>query len=123
MKQPCVYILASKRNGTLYTGVTSDLVQRVWQHKNGVVEGFTKRYGVHLLVWFEIHETMASAIAREKAIKEWKRAWKIELIEKSNPTWRDLYGEIVYAGFRRHDEARAGPFHTPNGQKFTHSIS
>ena len=84
MKQPCVYILASKRNGTLYTGVTSDLVQRVWQHKNGVVEGFTKRYGVHLLVWFEIHETMASAIAREKAIKEWKRAWKIELIEKSN---------------------------------------
>ena len=80
MKQPCVYILASKRNGTLYTGVTSDLVQRVWQHKNGVVEGFTKRYGVHLLVWFEIHETMASAIAREKAIKEWKRAWKIELI-------------------------------------------
>ena len=95
MKQPCVYILASKRNGTLYTGVTSDLVQRVWQHKNGVVEGFTRRYAVHWLVWFEIHETMASAIAREKAIKEWKRAWKIELIEQSNPTWRDLYGEIV----------------------------
>ena len=95
MKQPCVYILASKRNGTLYTGVTSDLVQRVWQHKNGVVEGFTKRYGVDLLVWFELHETMASAIAREKAIKEWQRAWEIELIEKSNPTWRDLYGEIV----------------------------
>jgi putative endonuclease len=95
MKQPCVYILASKRNGTLYTGVTADLVQRVWQHKNGVVEGFSKRYRVHTLVWFEIHETMVSAIAREKAIKEWKRAWKIELIEKSNPTWRDLYGEIV----------------------------
>jgi putative endonuclease len=95
MKQPCVYILASKRNGTLYTGVTADLVQRVWQHKNGVVEGFTKRYRVHTLVWFEIHETMVSAIAREKAIKEWERAWKIELIEKSNPTWRDLYGEIV----------------------------
>ena len=95
MTQPCVYLLASKRNGTLYTGVTSDLVQRVWQHQNGVVEGFTKRYGVHLLVWFELHETMLSAIAREKAIKEWKRAWKIELIETSNPTWRDLYGEIV----------------------------
>ena len=95
MKTPCVYILASKRNGTLYTGVTSDLVQRVWQHKKGVVEGFTKRYRVHLLVWLEIHETMASAIAREKALKEWKRAWKIELIEKSNPPWRDLYGEIV----------------------------
>ena len=95
MKQPCVYILASKRNGTLYTGVTSDLVQRVWQHKNGVVEGFTKRYGVHLLVWFEIHETMASAITREKAIKEWKRAWKLELIEKENPDWRDLYEDLL----------------------------
>jgi len=95
MKQPCVYLLASKRNGTLYTGVTSDLIQRVWQHKNDVVEGFTKRYGVHTLVWFEVHETMASAIAREKAIKEWKRAWKVELIEKNNRTWRDLYDEIV----------------------------
>lgn len=95
MKQPCVYLLASKRNGTLYTGVTSDLIQRVWQHKNDVVEGFTKRYQVHTLVWFEVHETMASAIAREKAIKEWKRAWKVELIEKNNPTWRDLYDEIV----------------------------
>ena len=95
MKQPCVYILASKRHGTLYTGVTSDLVQRVWQHKSDVVEGFTKRYRVHTLVWFEIHQTMDSAIAREKAIKEWKRAWRIELIEKSNPTWSDLYSEIV----------------------------
>ena len=95
MKQPCVYILASKRNGTLYTGVTSDFVQRVWQHEDGVVEGFTKRHRVHMLVWFEIHDTMVNAIAREKAIKEWKRTWKIELIENSNPTWRDLYGEIV----------------------------
>ena len=95
MKQPCVYLLASKRNGTLYVGVTSDLVQRVWQHKNDVVEGFTKRYGVHTLVWFERHETMDSAIAREKAIKEWKRAWKLELVEMNNPTWRDLYDEIV----------------------------
>ena len=95
MKQPCVYLLASKRIGTLYAGVTSDLVQRVWQHKNDVVEGFTKRYGVHTLVWFEVHEAMDSAIAREKAIKEWKRAWKIQLIEPNNPTWRDLYDEIV----------------------------
>lgn len=79
----------------MYTGVALDLVQRVWQRKNDVVEGFTKRHRVHLLVWFEIHETTVSAIARGKAIREWKRAWKIELIEKSNPTWRDLYGEIV----------------------------
>ncbi len=95
MGLPCVYILASKRNGTLYLGVTSNLVQRIWQHKNDFVEGFTKRYGVHTLVWFEAHESMESAIAREKAIKEWKRVWKVELIEKGNPAWRDLYDEIV----------------------------
>lgn len=95
MKLPCVYILASKRNGTLYLGVTSNLVQRIWQHKNDYVEGFTKRYGVHTLVWFEPHESMESAIAREKAIKEWKRVWKVELIENGNPTWRDLIDEIV----------------------------
>ena len=98
MKLPCVYILASKRNGTLYLGVTSNLVQRIWQHKNDFVEGFTKRYGVHTLVWFEAHESMESAIAREKAIKEWspdESGWKVELIEKVNPTWRDFYDEIV----------------------------
>ena len=95
MKQPCVYILASKRNGTLYVGVTSNLVQRVWQHKNDFVAGFTKRYGVHTLVWYESHETMESAIGREKAIKEWKRAWKLELIEQGNSAWRDLYGELA----------------------------
>jgi putative endonuclease len=95
VKQPAVYILASHRNGTLYVGVTSDLVQRVWQHKNGLVEGFTQKYGVHTLVWFERHETMLSAIAREKAIKEWRRAWKLSLIEVLNPQWRDLYDEIV----------------------------
>lgn len=95
MKQPAVYILASRRNGTLYTGVTSSLVERVWQHKNGVVEGFTKRYGLHLLVWYELHETMESAILREKAIKEWKRKWKLELIERTNPTWQDLYASIL----------------------------
>ena len=91
MKQPCVYLLASKRNGTLYCGVTSNLVQRIWQHKNDLVEGFGKRYGVYILVWYEAHETMETAIAREKTIKEWKRAWKLKIIETMNPTWRDLY--------------------------------
>jgi putative endonuclease len=85
VKQPCVYFLASKRNGTLYLGVTSNLIQRVWQHENDLVDGFTKRYGVHSLVWYEVHGNMPTAIAREKAIKQWKRAWKIELIETSNP--------------------------------------
>ena len=95
MKQPCVYILASERNGTLYVGVTSNLVKRVWEHKSDLVGGFTRRYGVHTLVWYEGHETMASAIAREKAIKEWRRAWKLELVEERNPAWRDLYGELA----------------------------
>ena len=93
-KVPCVYILASKRNGTLYVGVTSDLVQRVWQHKNDFVEGFTKQYGVHRLVWYEVHGSMESAIVREKALKKWNRAWKIELIEEGNPGWKDLYDGI-----------------------------
>lgn len=93
-RQPCVYLLASHRNGTLYTGVTSDLPARIWQHRNEVIEGFTECHHVHDLVWLELHETMESAIAREKAIKAWKRAWKIELIEKTNPYWRDLYEEI-----------------------------
>ena len=95
MNQPCVYLLANKRNGTLYVGVTSNLVQRIWQHKKDLAEGFTKKYQVHTLVWYEVHDTMESAIAREKAIKEWNRAWKLELIEKTNPQWRDLYEEIV----------------------------
>ncbi len=95
MKQPCVYILASRRNGTLYTGVTSNLVQRIWQHKNDMAEGFTKKYGAHTLVWYEPHLTMQSAISREKAIKEWRRAWKINLIESANPLWCDLYDEII----------------------------
>lgn len=90
-KLPCVYILASKRNGTLYTGVTSGLKQRVWQHKNDCVEGFTKKYKVHNLVWYEIHDTMMAAIEREKQIKNWKRAWKIKMIEEQNPAWNDLY--------------------------------
>ena len=91
LRTPCVYILSNKPYGTLYIGVTSDLVKRVWQHKNGFVKGFTKRYGVHRLVWCEVHESMASAIGREKALKRWNRAWKIELIEKDNPAWVDLY--------------------------------
>jgi putative endonuclease len=95
VKLPCVYILASRKNGTLYTGVTSNLVQRVWQHKNNLTDGFTKKYGVHTLVWFEPHETMESAITREKAIKEWRRDWKLALIEAINPQWRDLYDDIV----------------------------
>ena len=84
-RQPCVYILASKRNGTLYTGVTSNLLQRIWQHKHDLVEGFTKKYGIKMLVWYEEHSTMETAITREKAIKNWKRNWKLNLIEKCNP--------------------------------------
>jgi putative endonuclease len=90
-----VYLLASRRNGTLYCGVTSDLIKRVWEHKEGVVQGFTERYGVKTLVWFETHEDVIGAVAREKQIKEWKRVWKLEMIEKANPTWRDLYEELL----------------------------
>ena len=95
MKQPCVYMLASQRNGTLYIGVTSDLITRVWEHKQDFVAGFTKKYGVHDLVWYEQHEDMPTAIAREKTLKEWQRAWKLELIEKMNPEWKDLYEGLV----------------------------
>ena len=95
MKMPCVYMLASRRNGTLYVGVTSDLVQRVWQHRSALAEGFTKRYGVHRLVWYEVHETMENAILREMALKKWNRAWKIRLIEETNPAWKDMYEEIA----------------------------
>ena len=95
MKQPCVYILASSWHGTLYVGVTSDLIRRILQHKNDAVDGFTKQYSVHDLVWYELHEDMSDAILREKRIKEWKRASKIELIEAVNPKWRDLYPELV----------------------------
>ncbi|MDO8682049.1 MAG: GIY-YIG nuclease family protein [Armatimonadota bacterium] len=94
-RQPAVYILASRRNGTLYVGVTSDLVGRTWAHSNDVVQGFTNRYAVHHLVWYEVHESMESAIVREKRIKEWRRKWKLELIEAFNPNWLDLYDTIV----------------------------
>ena len=94
-RNPCVYILASRRNGTLYVGVTSDLVKRVWQHQNDFVAGFTREHGVHTLVWFEAHATMYSAITREKVIKRWKRDWKVRLIERANPEWHDLYPSIT----------------------------
>jgi len=95
MKQPAIYIMASKRNGTLYTGVTSGLVGRVWQHREGVADGFTKRYGCKLLVWFELAGTMEAAITREKQIKAGSRAKKLALIEAMNPNWDDLFDQIV----------------------------
>ncbi|MBP9817765.1 GIY-YIG nuclease family protein [Candidatus Shapirobacteria bacterium] len=91
-----VYIMASQKNGTLYTGVTSNLARRVYEHKTGIVEGFTDRYSVHNLVYFEVHEDPISAIIREKQIKKWKREWKIKLIETKNPEWIDLYKDIVW---------------------------
>ena len=93
---PVVYILASQRNGTLYVGVTSNLMARIFQHREGVVAGFTRRYGVKLLVWLEAHSTMDSAILREKQMKKWNRAWKLQLIEKDNPAWRDLAVDLGF---------------------------
>lgn len=95
-KQFYVYILASQRNGTLYTGVTSNLVRRIWQHKEHQLEGFSKKYGVKNLVYFEVHDTSETAITREKQIKKWRRAWKVRLIEEFNPHWKDLYGLIAF---------------------------
>jgi len=92
--RPFLYILASKRNGTLYTGVTSDLITRVAQHKRGLAGGFTSKYGVRTLVYFEPHATMENAIRRERQVKKWRRCWKLELIERQNPRWRDLYPEL-----------------------------
>jgi len=94
-KQPCVYILANKRNGTLYVGVTSDMMKRGWEHRQGVEEGFTRKYGVQMLVHYEVCENMLSAISREKQLKKWNRAWKLRLIEERNPAWRDLWQDIV----------------------------
>ena len=95
MKQPAVYLLASTRNGTLYVGVTSNLIQRIWQHREGSVEGFSSDYLVKTLVWYEMHSTMESAIRREKALKKWNGAWKLKLIEERNPEWIDLWPEIT----------------------------
>jgi putative endonuclease len=94
MKQPCVYILASKPHGTLYIGVTSNLVARIYQHKADLVAGFSQRYSVHRLVYIELHQEMYAAITREKQLKRWKREWKIRLIEEKNPQWQDLYPEL-----------------------------
>ncbi len=107
-KQPCVYILASKPFGTLYIGVTSDLVARLWQHREGAVEGFTKRYAVHRLVHFELFDTMESAIKREKQLKNWHRDWKLNLIARENPDWRDLSLGLGFEPILR-DERQAGP--------------
>ncbi len=90
-----VYILASKRNGTLYIGVTSNLIKRIWEHKNGIIKGFTEKYKVSQLVYYEHHEIAESALKRERNMKEWKRAWKVELIEKINPNWYDLYPDLM----------------------------
>ena len=97
MKQFYVYIICSKRNGTLYTGVTSDLIKRVYQHKNDLAEGFSKKYGVHHLVWYEVHTSSEAAITREKQIMKWHRQWKLNLIEQFNPDWVDLYEAIIHA--------------------------
>ena len=100
-KQPCVYMLASKRDGILYIGVTSNLSNRVNLHKQDLIEGFTKKYGVHTLVYYEMHETMAGAIRREKQLKKWNRAWKVRLVEQLNPEWSDLWtetGEVLMFG-------------------------
>jgi len=99
-KQPCVYILTNKRRGTVYIGVTSDLRKRVWQHKNNLVDGFTKRYNVHHLVWYEVHSLMEYAIQREKQLKKWNRQWKQRLIEKSNLDWKDLYETFLTSARR-----------------------
>ena len=94
-KQAAVYILASKYNGTLYTGATSNLIQRIWQHRSELAEGFTKKYSVHFLVYYELHEEMTTAILREKQLKKWNRQWKINLIEQFNPAWNDLWQELI----------------------------
>ncbi|MDD2775930.1 MAG: GIY-YIG nuclease family protein [Gallionella sp.] len=95
MKQPCVYILSNAARGTLYIGVTSNLIQRVWQHKQDLVDGFSKQYQVHRLVYYEVHEEMLSAITREKQLKKWNRLWKIRLIEETNSSWQDLYLSLI----------------------------
>jgi putative endonuclease len=96
MKQPCVYILASQPHGTLYVGVTSNLPQRLYQHREQHFVGFTQKYAVKMLVWYEIHATMQEAITREKHIKKWNRSWKIRLIEEMNPNWQDLYDTLTF---------------------------
>lgn len=93
--QPAIYILTNKKNGTLYIGVTSHLVQRIWQHRNDLVDGFSKKYQTHFLVFYELHHTMNDAISRGKQLKNWKRKWKLELIESFNPVWKDCWNDIL----------------------------
>jgi putative endonuclease len=107
MKEPAVYIMANQRCGTLYTGVTSNLIKRVWQHRELVIPGFTSEYGCKTLVWYELHQTLECAIVREKQIKAGSRLKKLALIEGMNPTWRDLYGDLVGG------TAALQPFGTP----------
>lgn len=95
MKNPCIYILANRKYGTIYIGVTSNLVKRVWQHKNNITKSFTQKYHIHYLVWYEVHQEITSAIAREKNLKKWRRDWKIKLIERDNPNWLDLYPDLI----------------------------
>lgn len=104
-----MYILASQRNGTLYIGVTANLIKRIWEHRNEVVEGFTKKFGIHLLVYDEQHGTMESAIAREKQLKKWNRAWKLRLIEEANPEWFDVWPRICGRPQHRHSRAGGNP--------------
>lgn len=92
--QPAVYIMTNQRNGTLYIGVTSNLIQRIYQHKHGMVDGFTKEHDLHILVWYQLHDTMENAIITEKRMKKWKREWKLNVIEQMNPYWRDLWEDI-----------------------------
>ncbi len=94
--QPVVYIITNHRHGTLYTGVTSNLARRMYEHREGLIEGFSKQYDLKMLIWYEVHNTMIAAITREKQIKAWKRGWKIELIEKMNPMWLDLHDDLVF---------------------------
>ena len=107
-RAPCVYILSSQPRGTLYIGVASDLVARLWQHRNGTFDGFTKRHDVKRLVWFEMHATMEAAILREKQLKNWRRQWKLNLVEAANPHWADLAIELGFAPIAPHT-ARHGP--------------
>jgi putative endonuclease len=93
-RQPAVYMLTNRRDGTLYIGVTANLLARIWQHRNDLIEGFSRRYRLHRLVYFELHQSMYNAITREKQLKEWRRSWKVELIECTNPEWCDLWDEI-----------------------------
>ncbi|MFN7183367.1 MAG: GIY-YIG nuclease family protein [Thermomonas haemolytica] len=103
MKQPAVYMLATGRRGTLYVGVTSNLIARIWQHREHAVDGFTKRYGIDILVWYELHDSMEAAIQREKRLKRWNREWKLRLVEEANPEWWDLWPAIL-----GQDEASTG---------------